>query len=226
MNNILEEIACHAMYSFADGYSGYNQIHIMQREWYKNTFTTLWRTFIYIGMPFGLCNAPATFQRAMTYSFADLLHKSMVVFIDDFCIYGSSHFEDVQACFERCREYHVSLNLEKTILFVLRGILLGHLVSEEGRLPDPNKVKVIAELPPPMNVPNVLNGLGHTGWYREAIEDYANTAIPLTNLTKKYVPFMWTQECQNAFDILKGNLTSASCRIFPNWDLPYLLRCF
>ena len=112
-------------------------------------------------------------------------------------------------------EYHVSLNSEKTILFVLRGILLGHLVSEEDRLPDPNKVKVIAELPPPMNVPKVRNAFGHTGWYCEAIEDYANTAIPLTNLTKNDVPFMWTQECQNAFDILKGKLTSALALSFP-----------
>ena len=105
INNILEEVACHAMYSFADGYSGYNQIHVVQGDWYKTAFTTPWGTFIYIVMPFGLCNAPATFQRAMTYIFAYLLHKSMAVFIDDFCVHGSkeSHFEDLRTCFERCR---------------------------------------------------------------------------------------------------------------------------
>ena len=215
------------MYSFADRYSGYNQIHVVQGDWYKTAFTTPWRTFLYIVMPFGLCNAPATIQKAMTYIFADLLYKSMAVFIDDFCVHGSKegHFEDLRAYFELCRQYHVSLNLEKTILFVLRGILLGHLVLEEDRLPDPDKVKVIAELPPPMNVPKVRSALGHIGWYREAIENYANTAIPLTNLTKKDVPFMWTQDSQNAFDILKGKLTSASCLISSNWDLPFQIYC-
>ena len=63
------------------------------------------------------------------------------------------------------------------------------------------------------------------GWYREAIEDYANTTIPFTNLTKKDVPFIWTQECQNAFDILKGKLTGAPCLIFPNWNLPFHIYC-
>ena len=227
INNILEKVACHAMYLFVDGYSRYNQIHVMQGDWYKTAFTTPWGTFIYIVMPFGLCNAPATFQRAMMYIFANLLHKSMAVFIDDFYVHGSkeSHFEDLRACFECCREYHVSLNPEKTILFVLRGILLWHLVSEESRLPDPEKVKVIAELPSPLNVPKVRSALGHIGWYREVIEDYANTAISLTNLTKKEVPFMWTQECQNTFDIWKCKLKRVPCLISPNWDLPFHIYC-
>ena len=90
------------MYSFADGYSTYNQIHVVQSDWYKTTFTTMWRIFIYVMISFRLCNVPATFQTTMTYMFSDLLHKSMAVFIDVFCVYGpkKSHFEDLQPCFE------------------------------------------------------------------------------------------------------------------------------
>ena len=79
-------------------------------------------------MPFELSNTLATFQRTITYIFPDLLHKSMAVFIDDFCVHDpkENHFEDLRAYFERCRKYHISLNSKKTISYILRGILLGH----------------------------------------------------------------------------------------------------
>lgn len=90
------------------------------------------------------------------------------------------------------------------------------MVSEECRLPDPNKAKIIVELLEPEIMPKVQSALGHIGWYYEAIEDYANTAIPLSNLTKKDIPFSWTQECQNIFVILKDKLTNVSYLISIN----------
>lgn len=85
-NNIFENIGCYVMYSFADGNLEYNHIHVVQSDWFKMAFITLQGIFIYVVIPFGLCNASATFQRAMTFIFSDLLHKSMTVFIDGFCV--------------------------------------------------------------------------------------------------------------------------------------------
>ena len=100
INIILDEVAGHELYTFMDGYSGYNQILIAPEDHHKIAFITPWGMFIYIVMPFGLCNAPFAFQRAMSFIFLDLLHKSMTVFIDDFSTHslGIEHLHWVRVC--------------------------------------------------------------------------------------------------------------------------------
>ena len=90
INTILDEVAGHELYTFMDGYSGYNQISIAPEDHHKTAFITPWGTFIYVVMSFGLCNAPSAFQRAMSFAFSDLLHRSMTVFIDDFSTHSSA----------------------------------------------------------------------------------------------------------------------------------------
>ena len=227
INTLLEEVAGHEMYSFMDGYSGYNQVSIDPADWHKTAFTTSWGTFAYRVMPFGLCNAPSSFQRVMTFAFSDLLRKVMSVFIDDFSVHGTAkdHLRDLRECFLRCRRAGISINPDKTILGVVRGLMLGHYVSKEGRTTDPEKVRVILQLQKAGDVSGVRSILGHTGWYREAMEGYAKLALPLTNLTKKNVTFKWTPECQQAFDALKVKLASAPVLVPPNWDVPFHVYC-
>lgn len=160
MNNILEEIVCRAIYSFADDYSGYNMIHIVQIDWYKMAFTTPWGTFIIVVMP--------QLHLKGQYIFSDFLHKSIAVFIDNFCVHSEvSHSEDlrnIMLALNAAENIMYPLDPKKNILFVLRSILLGHLVLEEWRLPDPEKVEVIVELPPTENVPKMRSVLDHIGW--------------------------------------------------------------
>ena len=198
INSILDEVAGHEMYTFMDGYSGYNQVSIAPKDRHKTAFTTPWGTFIFLVMPFGLCNAPSAFQRAMTYAFSDLLHKTMTVFIDDFSTQSeiATHIECVRQAFERCRMAGIALNPEKLFLAVLRGITLGYVVSKHGREPDPEKIAVITNLAPPVNVKGVERVLGHIGWYRELIPDYATRTIPITRLQRKLVKFEWADECE------------------------------
>ncbi len=118
ISTIVDEVARTELYSFMDGYSGYNHVSIAPEDWHKTTFTSPWGT---LGMPFGLCNALAAFQIVMTYAFFEFLRKSMVVFIDDFNTQTSQeeHLEMLRACFQRCREVGISLNPEKVYLAVV-----------------------------------------------------------------------------------------------------------
>ncbi|KAJ9552846.1 hypothetical protein OSB04_016891 [Centaurea solstitialis] len=122
-------------YCFLDGYSGYNQIAILPEDQEKTTFTCPYGTFAFKRMPFGLCNAPATFQRCMMSIFSNMLEKSIEIFMDDFSVYGSSFdncLENLEKGLERCEETDLVLNWEKCHFMVTEGIVLGHLISERG----------------------------------------------------------------------------------------------
>ena len=123
---LLEEVGGHAKYTFMDGYAVYNQIAIALCDVHKTAFTTPWGTFVWVVMPFGLCNASATFQRLVMYIFTDLLFKSMTVYIDDFSTQSSSdtHVKSVRLTLVRCRNMRLALNPDKTFLGVERGVLL------------------------------------------------------------------------------------------------------
>jgi hypothetical protein len=120
ISTIVDEVVGKELYSFKN-YSGYNQVSIAPEDWHKTAFTSPWGTFVYVVMPFGLCNASAASQKVMTYVFSELLCKSMVVFIDDFSTQTSreEHLEMLRACFQRCREVGISLNPEKVYLAVV-----------------------------------------------------------------------------------------------------------
>ena len=142
----------HEMLTLMDGFSGYNQIKIAKEDQHKTTFTTPWGTFCYQVMPFGLKNAGATYQRAMTTIFHDLLHIIMEDYVDD--ILGKSktresHIDVLTTIFERLEKYKVRLNPKKCVFGVKSGKLLGYIVSRRGIEVDPTKVKAIMDMPPP-----------------------------------------------------------------------------
>ena len=172
-------------------------------------------------MPFGLCNAPATFQRLMTIAFQKYLRKFIEIFLDDFCIFSTkaNHAQNLEKCFEQCEEFGISINAAKSQFAVPYGKLVGHIVSNQGIATDPDKVAIITELPEPNSVTEVRAFLGHVGYYRRYIYKYANIAIPLTELTKKSdsAP-IWTESCTRAFKTLKKRLTTAPILIPPDWE--------
>ena len=117
---LLLKIGGHARYTFMDGYASYNLIVIALRYVHKKAFTTPWKAFVWVVLPYGLCNAPATFQRLIMYIFTDLLIKSMTIFIDDFSTQSSNgqYLECVREALIRCRTMQLALNSDKTILGV------------------------------------------------------------------------------------------------------------
>jgi hypothetical protein len=158
----------------------------------------------------------------MTYAFSELLCKSMVVFIDDFSTQTSQeeHLEILRACFQRCREFGISLNPENVYLVVVWSTLLGYVISKKGKEPNLNKVELIINLQPPTIVKQIQKVLGHIWWYWDLIENYSTHVAPLTN-TKKVVKFEWTQECQDRLNALKEKFTSFPCLLPTDWNKPY-----
>ncbi|GJR38997.1 reverse transcriptase domain-containing protein [Tanacetum coccineum] len=203
MDQMLERLAGNQYYCFLDGFSGYFQIPIDPKDQEKTTFTCPYGTFAYRRMPFGLCNAPGTFQR---YSFSTCL----------------SHLEKM---LKRCEDTNLSLNWEKSHFMVKEGIVLGHKISKSGIEVDRAKVEVIAKLPHPTTVKGVRSFLGHAGFYRRFIQDFSKIARPMTHLLEKETPFFFSEECIESFNTLKRKLTEAPILIAPDWDLPFELMC-
>ncbi|GJQ97794.1 reverse transcriptase domain-containing protein [Tanacetum coccineum] len=155
MDQMLERLAGNEYYCFLDGFSGYFQIPIDPKDQEKTTFTCPYGTFAYRRMPFGLCNAPGTFQRCMMAIFHDMIEKTMEVFMDDFSVFGDSFstcLTHLEKMLKRCEDTNLSLNWEKSHFMVKEGIVLGHKISKSGLEVDRAKVEVIAKLPHPTSV--------------------------------------------------------------------------
>ncbi|GJX18740.1 reverse transcriptase domain-containing protein [Tanacetum coccineum] len=222
MDQMLERLAGNKYFCFLDGFSGYFQIPIDPNDQEKTTFTCPFGTYAYRRMPFGLCNAPATFQRCMLAIFHDMIEESVEVFMDDFSVFGNSFdtcLNNLDKMLQRCKDAHLVLNWEKCHFMVKEGIVLGHKVSSAGLEVDKAKINVISKLPPPTNIKGVRSFLGHAGFYRRFIKDFSKIARPITKLLEKDTPFEFDDECQKAFELLKEKLTCAP------WNLPFELMC-
>ncbi|WJZ97357.1 hypothetical protein VitviT2T_015966 [Vitis vinifera] len=228
MDQVLERVSGHPFYCFLDGYSRYFQIEIDLEDQEKTTFTCPFGTFAYRRMPFGLCNAPATFQRCMLSIFSDMVERIMEVFMDDIIVYGSSYEEcllHLEAVLQRCIEKDLVLNWEKCHFMVQQGIVLGHIISKNGIEVDKAKVELIVKLPPPTNVKGIRQFLGHVGFYRRFIKDFSKISKPLCELLVKDAKFVWDEKCQKSFEELKQFLTTAPIVRAPNWKLPFEVMC-
>ncbi|GKB55148.1 reverse transcriptase domain-containing protein [Tanacetum coccineum] len=192
------------------------------------TFTCPYGTFAYRRMPFGLCNAPGTFQRCMMAIFHDMIEKTMEVFMDDFSVFGDSFdscLSNLERMLKRCEDTNLVLNWEKCHFMCKEGIVLGHKISKSGIEVDRAKIDVIAKLPHPTTVKGVRSFLGHAGFYRRFIQDFSKISRPITHLLEKDTPFVFSQDCINAFETLKKKLTEAPILVVPDWNLPFELMC-
>ncbi|CAJ2679650.1 unnamed protein product [Trifolium pratense] len=228
IDQMLERVAGHEYYCCLDGYSGYLQIPVALQDQEKTTFTCPYGTFAYKRMPFGLCNAPATFQRCMMAIFSDLIEKCIEIFMDDFTVFGSSYencLHNLNLVLQKCRETNLVLNWEKCQFMVQECIILGHKVSNKGIEVDPAKVEVISKLPPPSSVKGVRSFLGHVGFYRRFVKDFSKISKPMTNLLLKEATFNFSDSCLKAFNCLKEKLISAPIVVAPDWSLPFEIMC-
>ncbi|KAL4281633.1 hypothetical protein GQ457_03G016360 [Hibiscus cannabinus] len=199
IDQMLDRLVEKAYYCFLDGYSGYNQIAIAPEDQEKTTFTCPYGTYAFRRMPFGLCNAPTTFQRCMLAICSNMVEDYLEVFMDDFSVSGDN--------FETCLG-----NLAKVL-------------NSQGIEVDKANVEVIEKLPPPTTVKGIRSFLGHAGFYRRFIKDFSKISKPLCSLLQQNQPFVFDEDCQSAFKELKKRLISAPIVVPPDWTSPFELMC-
>lgn len=171
-DTILEEVVRHEIYSFMDGFSGYNQISIAEEDKPKTTFIVEDGVYAYNKMSFGLCNTPTMFQRIILHIFDSMSVRNLKAFLYDWSAFSADdkHLTTLKECMERCKRAHLALNPKKSKLMVHQGRLLGHIVYKARLKTDLDKVRVTLEMPPSTDVTKVKSFLGHIGYYRRFIK--------------------------------------------------------
>ncbi|GJU11864.1 reverse transcriptase domain-containing protein [Tanacetum coccineum] len=166
--------------------------------------------------------------RCMMAIFHDMIKKTMEVFMDDFLVFGNSFstwLSNLEKILKRCEDTNLALNSEKSHFMVKEGIVLGHKISKKGIEVDKAKIDVIVKLPHLTTIKGIRSFLGHVGFYRRFIKDFSKISRPMTHLLEKNTPFIFSEECIQAFQTLKKKLTEAPILIAPNWDQPFELMC-
>lgn len=171
----------------------------------KTTFMVEDGVYAYNKMPFGLCNAPATFQRIILYIFDKILVANFNAFLDDWSIYNmqDAHLAALRECMERCRRARLELNPKKCRFMVPQGKLLGHIICKTGLKTDSDKVRVIVEMEAPTDITQVKSFLRHIGYYRRFIKNFARVWYPLDKLTWRGEPYTWGMAQEESFQELK-----------------------
>ena len=206
--------------------SGYWQVEMAEEDREKTAFCTKYGLFEFNVMPFGLCNAPATFEKLTERALAGLQWEECLVYIDDVIIFGRTFLEVLQRLgrvFERFRQYQLKIKAKKCDLFKKIVEFLGHLVSEEGIQCDPKKLSRVKDWPTPKNVSEVRSFLGLAGYYRKFINNFSTLAGPLVELTQKDVPFTWSARQEFSMQELKKSLLTAPVLAYPDMDRQFLL---
>ena len=211
IDDLIHNLEGHNVLSLFDLKSGFWQIPLAVEDKEKTAFTAGHMTYAFRYMPFGLNNAPSTFQRYMNKVFEGLLNINVGCYIDDVIVYSKSfeeHLVHLRQVFERLDQHDLRVHPEKSYFLCKEVKFLGFIIGKFGIMPDPRRVDAINKFPTPTKVKDVRSFLGMAGYYRKYIKDFAMIAEPLTHLLCKNVPFKWSEECEETFIKFKERLTN------------------
>ena len=210
--NLLDHLQHAKIYTKLDLRAGYNQIRIAAGDEWKTAFRTRYGQFEYLVLPFGLCNAPATFQRYMNESLQDYIDIFVAVYLDDILVYSvnkEEHVIQVRTVLQRMRDRKLYANIDKCEFHTTSTSWLGFVITPEGVTMETGKVSAILGWPNPKSVKDIQSFLGFANFYRRFIAEYSKIATPLTRLTRKDVKFEWGEDSNKAFNALKHAFTTA-----------------
>lgn len=218
IQDCLDAVAGATYFSSFDLTSGYFQIPLKEEDVPKSAFCCKYGHFEMTRMPFGLNNSASTFQRTMEIALQGLQWETCLVYIDDIIVYGTTfeqHIHRVEQVLDRMKQAGLKLKPEKCNMLQHKVLFLGHVVSNDGVLPDPTNTSKIVDWPVPQNTKHVKQFVATASYYRRFVRDFATMARPLTELTKKDRKFEWGDACQTAFENLKRALTGPEVMGYP-----------
>ena len=226
IDDIFASLASSKWFTSLDLRSGYHQVALAtESDKDKTTFTCHRGLFRYRAMPFGLSNAPSLFQELMSVVLEGL-QDFAIAYLDDIIIFSpdlDSHLAHIEQVFKRLADNNLKMKASKCSFLQSQLNYLGHIVSKDGIMPDPAKVKVVRSIQELHNVTQVRGYLGLCSYYRRFISNFSKIAEPLINLTRKNVEFDFNQACKDSLEQLKEALTHAPVLAYPCPDLPYNL---
>ncbi|CAB3257647.1 unnamed protein product [Arctia plantaginis] len=228
ITEILDQLGKSQYFTTLDLASGFHQIPISPEDAAKTAFSIPQGHFQFTRMPFGLKNAPSTFQKLMNTCLSGLQGSRCFVYLDDIVVYAPdlpSSIQNLTCIFERLRRYNLKLQPEKCEFLRKEVAYLGHIINNEGVKPNPEKIKAIIEFPIPKCAKDIKSFLGLVSYYRRFIPDFSKLAKPLTSLLKKDTPFNWENKQQLAFENLQHKLTTSPVLAYPDFTQPFILTC-
>lgn len=236
----LDALAGAQWFSTLDLASGYSQVEMAEKDKAKTAFCTPFGLFEFNRMPFGLCNAPGTFQRLMERLFGDCRYQSVLLYLDDVIVFSSSvqqHLERLEQVFSRLENQGLKVKLSKCNFFQKRVEYLGHVVSADGVSMDPDKVAVVRDWMQPCNLAELRSFLGFASYYRRFIAGFSTMASPLNRLVAKLLPpgktgktprkplaEFWDLECEQSFLKLKTALITTPVLAYADFQQPFVLE--
>lgn len=227
LDDMLDELHGSKVFSKIDLRSGYHQIRMREGDEWKTAFKTKHGLYEWTVMPFGLTNAPSTFMRLMNEVLKAFLGKFVVVYLDDILVYSKDleeHVEHLRRLFEVLRNQKLYGKREKCSFVVDKVLFLGYVVSKDGVSVDDSKIEAIRSWPTPTTIGEVRSFHGLASFYRRFIRDFSTITSPITSCLKKGL-FVWGDEAQKAFEVIKERLAAAPLLALPDFSQPFEVEC-
>ncbi|KAL0550022.1 hypothetical protein IC582_014518 [Cucumis melo] len=216
IDDLFDQLQGATVFSKIDLRSGYHQLRIKDGDVPKTAFRSRYGHYEFIVMSFGLTNAPAVFMDLMNRVFREFLDTFVIVFIDDILIYSKTeaeHEEHLRMVLQTLRDNKLYAKFSKCEFWLKQVSFLGHVVSKAGVSVDPAKIEAVTGWTRPSTVSEVRSFLGLAGYYRRFVENFSRIATPLTQLTRKGAPFVWSKACEDSFQNLKQKLVTAPGKV-------------